>query len=133
MRHQRRDCASAIAKERRLEQRVRLRRQYLLRRLFNIGVSANMTKPYGAVTGLGIVTPFGATHDDFWRGLLEAPDIFSTRTLAGAWSPEPVSCYAGWIDDGLPQIILGTTSLRSLSRESRFALAAAVAALRHAD
>jgi 3-oxoacyl-(acyl-carrier-protein) synthase len=91
-----------------------------------------MMKSYGAVTGLGIVSPFGATEDEFWRGLVEAPNIFSTRTLTGAWSPEPVSCRAGWIDDSLPQTILGARSLRSLSRESRFALAAAVAALRHA-
>ena len=77
-----------------------------------------------AITGLGLLSPFGMGRVVLWEALL----------TMGLSSPSDVEthCLFKVIDDTLPEAILGPKNLRSLSRESRFAVSAAVLALQDA-
>jgi 3-oxoacyl-(acyl-carrier-protein) synthase len=78
---------------------------------------------------MGVLTPFGEGTDVFWHGLFSENSVRSTRELSGAWGA-PFLCSGGFTDDRLAESVLGLKHLRSLSRESRLFVAAAVSALR---
>ena len=76
-----------------------------------------------AITGLGILSSFGMGRVALWEALLTMGPL--------SHSGEP-SCVFRVMDDTLPEAILGPKNLRSLSRESRFGVSAAVLALQDA-
>lgn len=81
------------------------------------------------IRSMGVLTPFGEGTDVFWHGLFSENKVDSTRELSGAWGASFL-CSGGFTDDRLAETVLGPKHLRSLSRESRLFLAAAVSAMR---
>lgn len=85
-----------------------------------------------AVTGMGIVSPIGATLQRFWEGLTQgrcaiAPiaDTPAKLTGNGLWAAVP--------NDFLRDVPLEASALRNTDRFTQYAVAATAAALEHAQ
>jgi nodulation protein E len=76
------------------------------------------------VTGMGVVSPCGATLDDYWQALLTGKDIFSVTDAAPGFA-----LRVGAIGESVAFDRLSPSSLAACDRTALFALSAAEKAL----
>ena len=83
------------------------------------------------VTGMGAVTPLGASVDSFWRGLTEGCSGIGPITLCDA-SNHPCQ-IAGEVSVFDPETYINPREARRMARFSQLSVAAAYMALEDAD
>jgi beta-ketoacyl-acyl-carrier-protein synthase II len=89
-----------------------------------------MNRPTVVITGLGAVSPLGATLEQYWEGLLAGRSGVRTITLFDA---SMLPCQiAGEVPDFVAEDYLDRKEVRRTSRCSHMALGAAVQAVRDA-
>src|ERR1700742_1992600 len=80
------------------------------------------------ITGAGAITALGVGKDALFKGLTEGRSAFSLRSYHHERLPELPPLYGAFIGEFQVLDFLGRKGIRSLSRESRIFMCAAVMA-----
>jgi 3-oxoacyl-[acyl-carrier-protein] synthase II len=83
------------------------------------------------ITGLGVISPLGTGHEDFWKGLIGGRDGIEKIAV---FNTAPFRSKKGGLVKGFnPRAFIPPLKIRRLDRASQFAIAASKMALEDAD